>query len=576
MIFAGDVLTIDSPLGALTLGVVDPHLPGVAEGVSRLLMRSIQDAREEAGGHLPGWLVDDIERNYISPEKIRSLWAEAGHRFALVLGDEIVGTVHVARRHDLILTVDRHRNNVPASEHPGFKPEGFHHVVNMSVKHELRRAGLARRMFDGIVTAFRGLFAGDGLWFRADPPWHAGLVGLGFEHDPSMDVFLPEDVVRTAGLPHEDFNRLHACTCVPRVIARPEALVARPDAMARKKLQYVSFTRGFAQAPRSRATRPPATPPTSVDDVCAVLAWATREGRTVAIRGRGQSFEPDAGEIVLSTERLTGVGSIEDDRVTVLGGTSLAELVTATSARGLTPPVLTTWTEASVGGVLATGGFGRSSLTEGLLVDHVLSLVVVTGDGRRVACSRTQAAWLFEAVLGGHGCFGVIAEATIRLVPAALASNVAPPSSAFAPTRILQLVATDDTLAPVLDLLGQHAQLSEGDSIRTHTVCRGEARARTTFPLADHELAHMVSFMRELRGRSAERIEDENQELRTKALALGVRSTLQGTIPRTEDEWRAWLGDRHDRAIQAKALADPAHVLGTRFRFSARSGARRG
>src|SRR5687768_15304328 len=100
--FVEGPVRIESPLGSLELGVVDAQRPGVAEGVSRLLSRSIQDARAEVGGHLPSWLVNDIEQNYISPHKVRTLWAETGHRFALRRGDgdggEILGTIHIAKR----------------------------------------------------------------------------------------------------------------------------------------------------------------------------------------------------------------------------------------------------------------------------------------------------------------------------------------------------------------------------------------------------------------------------------------------------------------------------------------------
>lgn len=240
--FVEGPVPIPSPRGELELGVVDAHLPGVAEGVSRLLNRSIQDARAENGGHLPSWLVNDIERNYISVEKVRTLWAATGHRFALRLGEEIVGTIHVAKHESMILTVDRHILNVDESAHPGFKPARHHHVVNISVKHELRRSGLGTRMVDGIVKHFRHLFSGVGLWVRADPPWHPGLAGLGFVHDPALDVFLPASAERTADLPHREFNQRYGCACRPR---RPE--------LDTHKLQYVSMTRLFEASSHARA-----------------------------------------------------------------------------------------------------------------------------------------------------------------------------------------------------------------------------------------------------------------------------------------------------------------------------------
>jgi len=425
-IFVGRVVEIETPLGPARLGVVDASRAGVAEGVSKLLVRSIQDARAENGGHLPSWLVDDIEQNYISPARVRSLWAETGHRFAMTLEerDEIVATVHVAKSADVILTVDRTRINVPAREHPGFKPEGFHHVVNLSVKHELRRARLGTHMIDAIAERFRDHFEGFGLWVRADPPWHAGLVGLGFVHDPRRDVFLPASAERTAGLPHAELNARYACACDG---ANDEARTAR---LRVEKLQYVSFTRAF-EARRARnivTSRRDSCEriarPATVGELASILAWASSEKKRVAIRGRGHGEPADArADVVVTTERLDSVDAPRAASIAVGAGATLESVVRRASERGLAPPVLTGFLAASVGGVLATGGFSKGSHARGLVIDHVRSLVVVTGDGRVVECSRAQAAWLFDAALGGRG-FGVIAEATLDLAPHPIALHV--------------------------------------------------------------------------------------------------------------------------------------------------------
>src|SRR5688572_1363898 len=121
--FVGDPAEIGSPLGPLLLGIVDAKYPGVAAGISRLLFRSIGDARASRGGHLPEWLVDDIGRNYISPEKVATLWAPFGHRFCVLYENEIVGTVHITKEHDTIFTIDRVRLNVSARDYPDFKPD---------------------------------------------------------------------------------------------------------------------------------------------------------------------------------------------------------------------------------------------------------------------------------------------------------------------------------------------------------------------------------------------------------------------------------------------------------------------
>ena len=58
------------------------------------------------------------------------------------------------------------------------------------------------------------------------------------------------------------------------------------------------------------------------------------------------------------------------------------------------------------------------SFRDGAQVDHVESIVAVTGDGRVVECSERRHRDLFEMLLAGQGQVGVIVEATLRLVPA--------------------------------------------------------------------------------------------------------------------------------------------------------------
>lgn len=422
--FTSHVATLASPLGPLLLGVVDAKAPGVSAAISRLLFRSIGDARATKGGHLPDWLVDDVERNYISPAKVETLWAAFGHRFVVVHEDAIVGTVHVTKTHDTIFTIDRVVVNVSAREHPGFKPEGFHHLVNLSVKHELRRARIAMRMIDGITSSFRSLFDGEGLWVRGDPPWHVGLVGLGFEHDPSMDIFLPESAERTAGLPHAELNRRSACTCVAAHPQKPERIAERAKDMVVKKLQYVSFTRRFDATPLAVAA-PKARPlPPEVAALSAELAEASAARTPIRIEGAGfgapswLSPPDEPARRVISTRALTGIAVADDGRsVTVQGGTTWRVILDALAPRGLLPPVVPALLEATVGGTLATAGIGKGSHRSGLLTDHVIAMTVATADGRIVACNREQAAWLFEATLGGIGTTGAIVDATLPLAP---------------------------------------------------------------------------------------------------------------------------------------------------------------
>ncbi|MBX3230288.1 MAG: FAD-binding oxidoreductase [Labilithrix sp.] len=608
--FIGEAVRLDSPLGALDLGIVDADAPGIAEGVSRLLMRSIQDARAERGGHLPSWLVRDIERNYISPEKVRTLWAKTGHRFALVLDRAIVGTIHVAKSDRVILTVDRHVINVDESEHPGFKPPRHHHVVNVSVRHELRRARLGRRMVEAIVSRFRHLFAGEGLWVRADPPWHPGLAGLGFVHDPKLDVFLPPSAERTADLPHDVFNRRYACDCAPK---RPE--------LATHKLQYVSMTRPFARA-ASATTTPRDVPaleapaaedgrdyggvfrlmpravarPSSIDELAAILAWATREERRVTVRGRGMSHAGQSlgDDVVVSTEDLTRIEP-QDSGVSVEGGCTWRALADV-SAR--LPVVVPTIADASIGGTLSSLGIGIGSPQAGLAIDHVTSLLVVTGDGRKVWCDRDQAGWLFDAALGGYGQFGVIARAVLRQTPRAvtfepgrptphddLASvlaafdarpvaasarvtatgfvlrrsgdgDVALPAHVRALPRetngglVVQVIVPRAALVPLVAHVRASVDLDD-DSVFIHPFLEHADRPGLFIPrVAPGELVFALT----LTHGASKHLRDA---LVAEARRLGGAPTLQGGAP----DLRAHLGADYEKALVAKRLADPANVL---------------
>lgn len=655
--FVGKVAMLPSAVGEVMLGTVDASRdPAVADAISRLLFRSIDDARASRGGHLPDWLVRDVENQYISPSKVVSLWAPFGHRFVLVHEGGIVGTVMLTRAHDTIFTVDRHTNNVPSAAHPGFKPDRHHHMVNLSVLHELRRAHLGRTMIDGIVTHFRELFDGLGIWVRADPPWHSGLEGLGFDHDPSMDVFLPPDVERTRGLPHAAFNALHACACRPQAPARPDRLAERGRRMQEGKLQYVSFTRPFDRATSAPRGRPVTTAPTTTDpsvretfardwgrvrtvvpeavafprdaeEAAALLREATRTRTPVTVRGQGHTVDGQSlgRGLVLCTERMNVIGAVGTDTVTVAGGVTWRALLETLAPHGLYPPVVPGFPPSSVGGTLSTGGFAKGSHDGGLVVDHVRSLLVVTGDGRLVECGPRQAAWLFDAALGGLGRCGLVAEATLELVPrparvalerrsvasdadlghaiqqacaapetlhvtafadatwrwslavatadpegnVAFEAYVAPPRPLEppGPATWLHWFVPADALQAVVARCAATLDVTEGDSVVVLPVRRtADAAARRVVTPGVGEPMFGVCVTRLHAGRDTARLDESSRRLESEAIALGCKRYLAGALPQGDDAWREHFGDdvRRARFDRAARIADPAGILTAR------------
>lgn len=167
--------------------------------------------------------------------------------------------------------------------------------------------------------------------------------------------------------------------------------------------------------------------PSSAEDIIHAVQFARQNGLKIAPRGQGHSTHGQAqveAGIVVDMTSLDTISTIHPDRVEVETGTLWSTLLEATLAHGLTPPVLTDYLNLSVGGVLAVGGIGGTSYRYGAVVDNVLELQVVTGVGKLETCSPTHQAELFENVLAGLGQCGIIAKATLRLVPAKTDAHV--------------------------------------------------------------------------------------------------------------------------------------------------------
>jgi cytokinin dehydrogenase len=161
--------------------------------------------------------------------------------------------------------------------------------------------------------------------------------------------------------------------------------------------------------------------PGSYRDISRMIRFAARNGIRLVGRGKshttfGQSLV-QAG-VLIDMSALARIHAFTDDSVTVDGGMRWHELLQATLARGLTPPVLPDYIGQTVGGTLSVGGIGGMSYRLGAQIDHVRELTVITGTGAIVRCSATERRDLFEAVLAGQGQVAVIAQAVLSLVPA--------------------------------------------------------------------------------------------------------------------------------------------------------------
>lgn len=162
--------------------------------------------------------------------------------------------------------------------------------------------------------------------------------------------------------------------------------------------------------------------PGSVQDVVKIVKFANQHGLKVATKGNGHSrygqTQAEAG-IVIDSRTLTAVQLQGTSIVDVQPGAFWSVVALVTLAQGVSPRVFpATCLSLTVGGVLNAGGIGNTSHRYGAIVDNVIELDVVTGDGRVVTCSNDHEAELFNMVLAGQGQCGIIVRGRFGLMPA--------------------------------------------------------------------------------------------------------------------------------------------------------------
>lgn len=157
--------------------------------------------------------------------------------------------------------------------------------------------------------------------------------------------------------------------------------------------------------------------PGSIMDVEKMVKFCRKHDIKVAARGQGHttfghSLSPG---LVIEMSALDTIHSIDCDGAVVDAGVLWYNLIIDAAEEGFTPPVLTGYTQLTVGGTLSVGGVS-STHGRGLQIDRVQWLDVITGKGKRVRCSDHDNRKLFEAVLGGVGQCGIIVKAKVDLV----------------------------------------------------------------------------------------------------------------------------------------------------------------
>ena len=160
--------------------------------------------------------------------------------------------------------------------------------------------------------------------------------------------------------------------------------------------------------------------PTSAADVVEAIRYAREEELPIAVRSGGHSipgFSTCDDGIVIDLSHMNGVQVDAAERTAwVNGGALLGELDQAAQAVGLVCPVGVV-SHTGVAGLTLGGGMGRLQRKHGLTIDNLLSVELVTADGRLVRASDEENADLFWGLRGAGANFGIATAFRFRLHP---------------------------------------------------------------------------------------------------------------------------------------------------------------
>lgn len=177
--------------------------------------------------------------------------------------------------------------------------------------------------------------------------------------------------------------------------------------------------------------------PRSTEDVATVMRLCNEARQSVVpqggLTGLAGGAIPEARDICLSMERMTGIEEIDQASatMTVLAGTTLQSVQEAALAAGFEFALdLGARGSCQIGGNLATNAGGVRVVQSGTARDQVLGLEVVTADGSVLSSmskmvKNNTGYDLRHLFIGSEGTLGIITRAVLRLRPRRAARSTA-------------------------------------------------------------------------------------------------------------------------------------------------------
>jgi L-gulono-1,4-lactone dehydrogenase len=161
--------------------------------------------------------------------------------------------------------------------------------------------------------------------------------------------------------------------------------------------------------------------PRSSGELSQAVADATARGLRVRAVGAGHSFSDIACSdgLMVSLEHLDGVLDVDRSAglARVQAGITIRRLSRALDAHGLALENLGDIDAQSIAGAISTATHGTGARLANISA-QVVALTMVLADGSTLECSPERDPDVFRAARVGLGSLGVIAEVTLRCVPA--------------------------------------------------------------------------------------------------------------------------------------------------------------
>ena len=161
--------------------------------------------------------------------------------------------------------------------------------------------------------------------------------------------------------------------------------------------------------------------PGSIEEIAAALGEAERAGLRVRAAGSGHSFSEVATSegMLLTLERMRRVLDVDRSSglVRVQAGITIGELSRALAEHGLALENLGDIDVQTIAGAVSTATHGTGARLRNI-PSQLAELTLVLADGTPLVCSAESDPELFRAARVSLGALGVIAEVTLRCVPA--------------------------------------------------------------------------------------------------------------------------------------------------------------